>query len=156
MNFLKTLFWVVVAVSLAIFANRNWNDVTIDLWGNLQADVKLPVLLLLTFLIGFLPAVPDPARADLGVEAQAGAGRAARRDAPSRPRRLRRRRGSRGMSSPIFVAIDTPDMDRARAIAAAVKRHAGGLKLGPGILLPQRPRTACSSWPSSACRSSST
>ena len=34
------------------------------------------------------------------------------------------------MSSPIFVAIDTPDMDRARAIASAVKRHAGGLKLG--------------------------
>jgi lipopolysaccharide assembly protein A len=55
MNFLKTLFWVVVAVSLAIFATRNWNDVTISLWGNLQADVKLPVLLLLTFLIGLLP-----------------------------------------------------------------------------------------------------
>jgi len=34
------------------------------------------------------------------------------------------------MRSPIFIAIDTPDMDRARAIAAAVKRHAGGLKLG--------------------------
>jgi orotidine-5'-phosphate decarboxylase len=34
------------------------------------------------------------------------------------------------MSSPIYVAIDTPDMDRARAIADAVKRHAGGLKLG--------------------------
>ncbi len=34
------------------------------------------------------------------------------------------------MSSPIFVAIDTPDMDRARSIAAAVKRQAGGLKLG--------------------------
>jgi orotidine-5'-phosphate decarboxylase len=34
------------------------------------------------------------------------------------------------VSSPIFIAIDTPDMDRARAIAAAVKRHAGGLKLG--------------------------
>ena len=55
MNFLKTLFWVVVAVSLAIFANRNWNDVTLNLWGNIQAEVKLPVLLLLTFLIGFLP-----------------------------------------------------------------------------------------------------
>ena len=55
MNFLKTLFWVVVAVSLAIFATRNWNDVTINLWGNLQADIKLPVLLLLTFLVGFLP-----------------------------------------------------------------------------------------------------
>ena len=34
------------------------------------------------------------------------------------------------MTSPIYVAIDTPDMDRARAIAAAVKRQAGGLKLG--------------------------
>ncbi len=55
MNFLKTLFWVVVAVSLAIFANRNWTDVTINLWGNIQADVKLPVLILLVFLIGFLP-----------------------------------------------------------------------------------------------------
>lgn len=31
---------------------------------------------------------------------------------------------------PIFVAIDTPDMDRARAIAEAVHEHAGGLKLG--------------------------
>ena len=55
MNFLKTLFWVVVAVSLAIFANRNWNDVTVNLWGNLQADIKLPILLIVTFLIGFLP-----------------------------------------------------------------------------------------------------
>jgi len=55
MQFLKTLFWVVVAVSLAIFANRNWNDVTISLWGSLQADIKVPILLLVTFLIGFLP-----------------------------------------------------------------------------------------------------
>jgi uncharacterized integral membrane protein len=55
MNFLRTLFWVVVAASLAIFANRNWNDVTINLWGNIQAEIKLPFLLLLTFLVGFLP-----------------------------------------------------------------------------------------------------
>ena len=34
------------------------------------------------------------------------------------------------MTSPIYVAIDTPDMERARTIATAVKRHAGGLKLG--------------------------
>ena len=55
MNFLKTLFWVVVAVSLAIFASRNWADVTVNLWGNIQADVKLPVLILLAFVVGFLP-----------------------------------------------------------------------------------------------------
>ena len=55
MNFLRTLFWVVLAVSLAIFATRNWSNVTLNLWGNIQAEVKLPFLLLLTFLIGFLP-----------------------------------------------------------------------------------------------------
>ena len=34
------------------------------------------------------------------------------------------------MSSPIYVAIDTPDIERAKLIAARVKGHVGGLKLG--------------------------
>jgi orotidine-5'-phosphate decarboxylase len=34
------------------------------------------------------------------------------------------------MSSPIFVAIDTPDLERAKAIAARVRNHVGGIKLG--------------------------
>ena len=32
--------------------------------------------------------------------------------------------------SPIYVAIDTPDLERAKAIAQRVRRHVGGLKLG--------------------------
>jgi len=32
--------------------------------------------------------------------------------------------------SPIFVAIDTPDLERALAIAKAVREHVGGVKLG--------------------------
>jgi orotidine-5'-phosphate decarboxylase len=32
--------------------------------------------------------------------------------------------------SPIFVAIDTPDLDKAKAIAAKVHHHCGGIKLG--------------------------
>jgi orotidine-5'-phosphate decarboxylase len=32
--------------------------------------------------------------------------------------------------SPIYVAIDTPDLERATAIAQRVRRHVGGLKLG--------------------------
>lgn len=55
MQFLRTLFWVVIAAFVAIIASNNWNDVTLNLWGNLQADIKIPVLLLITFLIGFLP-----------------------------------------------------------------------------------------------------
>jgi uncharacterized integral membrane protein len=55
MQFLKTLFWVLVAVIVALFASRNWADVTLSLWGDIQADIKIPLLLLIVFLIGFLP-----------------------------------------------------------------------------------------------------
>jgi len=57
MQFLKTLFWVVLAVVLVLFARANWDTVTIDLWGGLQADVKLPALVVLAFLLGFLPTL---------------------------------------------------------------------------------------------------
>lgn len=55
MQFLKTLFWVLLAVVLALFASRNWSDVTLNLWGDIQADTKVPVLLLVFFLLGFVP-----------------------------------------------------------------------------------------------------
>ena len=55
MQFLKTLLWVMIAVLVAIIASNNWRDVTVDLWSNLQADIKLPVLLAAIFLVGFLP-----------------------------------------------------------------------------------------------------
>jgi uncharacterized integral membrane protein len=55
MQFLKTLFWVLIAVIVALFASRNWTDVTLNLWGDIQADIKVPVLLLIVFVVGFLP-----------------------------------------------------------------------------------------------------
>jgi uncharacterized integral membrane protein len=55
MRFLSTVFWVLLAVVVALFASRNWNDVTLNLWGDIQADVKVPILLLIVFLLGFLP-----------------------------------------------------------------------------------------------------
>jgi putative membrane protein len=55
MHFVKTLFWVLVAVVVILFASRNWMPVTLNLWGDIQADVKLPLLLIFVFLLGFLP-----------------------------------------------------------------------------------------------------
>jgi uncharacterized integral membrane protein len=55
MQFLRTLFWMAVAVFLVIMARDNWSDVTLNLWGTLQADIKIPLLILLSFLLGFLP-----------------------------------------------------------------------------------------------------
>ena len=55
MQFLKTLFWVFLAVFVALLASRNWFDVTLNLWGDIQADVKAPLLLAFMFLLGWLP-----------------------------------------------------------------------------------------------------
>lgn len=57
MQFLKTLFWVALAVVLVLFARANWVAVTVKLWGGLEADIKLPVLVFAAFLVGFLPTL---------------------------------------------------------------------------------------------------
>lgn len=56
MQFLKILLWVVIAVMVTVLAGRNWHDVTVNLWSDLQAGIKLPVLLAVFFLLGFLPS----------------------------------------------------------------------------------------------------
>jgi len=55
MHFLKTVFWVIVAVVLVLFTRTNWFSVTVTLWGGLLVDIKLPILVIGAFLLGFLP-----------------------------------------------------------------------------------------------------
>ena len=55
MQFLKYLFWCLLAFLAAVFTFGNWFSVEIHLWGGLIALVNLPFLLLVTFLAGFLP-----------------------------------------------------------------------------------------------------
>ena len=57
MQFLKILFWCLLAFVAAVFTISNWNAVQIQLWGGLIADVNLPMLLFVTFLIGFVPTM---------------------------------------------------------------------------------------------------
>ncbi|MDJ0278518.1 lipopolysaccharide assembly protein LapA domain-containing protein [Sphingomonas sp. 2R-10] len=55
MQFLKTLFWALLVGVMVAFALNNMTMVPLKLWGSLYADVNLPLLLLVTFLAGFLP-----------------------------------------------------------------------------------------------------
>ena len=55
MQFLRTLFWVLLAGVAVAFAFNNWTTVPLRLWGGLIADVNLPLLLVAAFLGGFLP-----------------------------------------------------------------------------------------------------
>ena len=55
MQFLKYLFWCLLAFLAAVFTFGNWTSVDIHLWGGLIALVNLPFLLFVTFLAGLLP-----------------------------------------------------------------------------------------------------
>ncbi|HEX7821550.1 MAG TPA: lipopolysaccharide assembly protein LapA domain-containing protein [Sphingobium sp.] len=62
MQFLKTAFWVILAVAIALFSKANWNiqpsyngHVPIKLWEEWVIDVRLPALIVSAFLLGLLP-----------------------------------------------------------------------------------------------------
>ncbi len=55
MQFLKILFWCLLAFVAAVFTFGNWTTVSIQLFGGLVAEVNLPLLLLATFLLGAVP-----------------------------------------------------------------------------------------------------
>ena len=57
MQFLKILFWCLLAFVAAVFTFGNWTMVTIRLWGGMEALINLPLLLLVTFLLGFVPVL---------------------------------------------------------------------------------------------------
>lgn len=55
MQVLRTLFWVLLAVIAVVFAVNNWTVVPVRLWAGLTAEIMLPALLAIVFLIGWLP-----------------------------------------------------------------------------------------------------
>jgi hypothetical protein len=56
MQFLKTLFWALLVGVVVAFSLNNMTMVPVRLWGSVVADVNLPLLLIVTFLLGFVPA----------------------------------------------------------------------------------------------------
>ena len=55
MAFLRTLFWIAVTVIVVVFSVHNWTPVSVNLFGDTVVETKLPMLLLIGFLIGFVP-----------------------------------------------------------------------------------------------------
>ena len=114
--------------------------------------MNLPLLLLIAFLLGFVPmalwhqAVKWRLRQRLSTAERSIGQLSGPTVAPSAPvvvadaplatppltTSLTTRRPPRysAMSNRIYVALDTPDLDRAKAIATKVRQHVGGIKLG--------------------------
>ena len=55
MGILRTIIWVLLTATLAVFAMANWIPVTVTIWPGQVLDTKLPVLIFAAFLIGAVP-----------------------------------------------------------------------------------------------------
>ncbi len=55
MGILRTILWVALAIALAVFSMANWEVVVVRIWPGQEAETKLPVLIILSFLLGMLP-----------------------------------------------------------------------------------------------------
>lgn len=55
MGILRTIIWVFLTIVLVLFAMANWNPVTVTIWPGQVLDTKLPVLIVVAFLLGSLP-----------------------------------------------------------------------------------------------------
>lgn len=55
MQFMRTLFWVLVVAALIIFTSFNWTTVEVRIWTNLVLETKVPALVIIAFLLGLVP-----------------------------------------------------------------------------------------------------
>jgi lipopolysaccharide assembly protein A len=55
MQTLRTIIWALIAAALAVFAAFNWQTITVAIWPGYSAELPLPLLIIGSFLLGFLP-----------------------------------------------------------------------------------------------------
>ena len=55
MKIIRSVLWIVIIVALALFTAFNWTAVDIRIWEGLVLETKLPVLILVAFLLGYGP-----------------------------------------------------------------------------------------------------
>lgn len=55
MGIVRTIIWVLLTAVLAVFTVVNWDPITVKIWPGQVLDTKLPVLIVASFLIGFVP-----------------------------------------------------------------------------------------------------
>lgn len=55
MQIVRTIIWVLILFGLLVFSFFNWDPVEVRLWDNLVLETKVPVLVIVAFLLGLLP-----------------------------------------------------------------------------------------------------
>jgi len=56
MQIVRTVIWVLLLVALLLFSVTNWDPtVTVRIWDGIVVDTKIPAIVIVSFLIGFVP-----------------------------------------------------------------------------------------------------
>ncbi|WAT18069.1 LapA family protein [Aurantiacibacter sp. MUD11] len=56
MQIVRTVIWVLLLVGLLLFSIANWDPtVTVRIWDGIVVDTKIPAVVIVSFLIGFVP-----------------------------------------------------------------------------------------------------
>ena len=55
MQIVRTIVWVLIVAGILLFSVFNWDPVEVTLWDNLVLETKVPVLVIVAFLLGLLP-----------------------------------------------------------------------------------------------------
>ena len=56
MQIVRTVIWVLLLVGLLLFSIANWDPtVTVRIWDDIVVDTKIPAIVIVSFMIGFLP-----------------------------------------------------------------------------------------------------
>jgi putative membrane protein len=55
MQFLKTAFWVILAVAIALFCKANNRPMEVKIWGDIVWETRIWFPILLAFVAGVLP-----------------------------------------------------------------------------------------------------
>ncbi|MFN3989001.1 MAG: LapA family protein [Erythrobacter sp.] len=55
MAVIRTIAWILLVCGLLTFSFYNWRPVEVTIWENLVLETKVPVVLVLAFLAGFVP-----------------------------------------------------------------------------------------------------
>lgn len=55
MQIIRTIVWVVILFAILTFSFFNWETVEVNLWENLVLETKVPMLVIIAFLLGLVP-----------------------------------------------------------------------------------------------------
>ena len=55
MQIAKTIVWALIVAALAVFAYANWFRIDVNIWSGVVLNTPLPMIILSSFLLGFLP-----------------------------------------------------------------------------------------------------